>query len=338
MGLNGHSAGVDVPHVLCELGHPSQGLVARRSLQRAGVSDGALTRALAAGTVVRVLPRVYAVAPLPPRGRFVVTEAGPSASYVGRVRAVLLGLGDAATAAGRTAAALYGWGMLVEPTVTQIAVPHGRSRTAVPDARVVQRRSVERTGVVAVPNTDPLRVTSPVQTVLDCARELPLLQAVVLCDSALRAGAVTVEQLRRAAARLGGVRHAGKVARVVDLCDPESGSVLESVLRVRMMLGGLTGFDTQRVIRDLPGGSLRVDFCFVACGLVVEVDGARWHPDPERDQRRDNALAALGWRVLRFTWADVVHDAQRVLAEIAVAATSGGPSFHLRAGSHVRAA
>jgi len=47
--------------------------------------------------------------------------------------------------------------------------------------------------------------------------------------------------------------------------------------------------------------------------LVIETDGARWHPDPPRDQARDNALAARGWRVLRFTWAEVVHEPELVL-------------------------
>jgi hypothetical protein len=37
--------------------------------------------------------------------------------------------------------------------------------------------------------------------------------------------------------------------------------------------------------------------------LDVETDGDTWHATPERipeDNRRDNALQAAGWRVLRF--------------------------------------
>ncbi len=76
------------------------------------------------------------------------------------------------------------------------------------------------------------------------------------------------------------------------------------------------------------GQQLRVDFCFRAARLVVEVDGARWHPDPRRDRQRDNALTALGWRVLRYAWADVVHEPERVLAEIRAALAAGGPDVH----------
>ena len=61
---------------------------------------------------------------------------------------------------------------------------------------------------------------------------------------------------------------------------------------------------------------MRVDFCFEDAGLVVEVDGAKWHQDVGRDRARDNALAVLGWRVLRFAWVEVVHEPAGVLAQV----------------------
>jgi very-short-patch-repair endonuclease len=111
---------------------------------------------------------------------------------------------------------------------------------------------------------------------------------------------------------------------VIELCDPESGSVLESVLRVRMATDGITGWATQVQVRDKAGATvLRVDFAFPLGRVVVEVDGQKWHQDQVRDRRLDNALAVLGWRVLRYTWAEVVHHPDQVLREIreAVAAT-----------------
>ena len=96
---------------------------------------------------------------------------------------------------------------------------------------------------------------------------------------------------------------------------------------------------TQREVRDLAGRHLlRVDFCFERCRLVVEVDGARWHQDAQRDQRRDNALASLGYRVLRYSWGDVVHEPARTLAEVRAAVTSGTPDFHLVGGETAEAA
>jgi very-short-patch-repair endonuclease len=321
---------VEVAQVLAEVSVSSQGLATTRALQHAGVARSRITRAVAAGVVLRVCAHVYALSALAALPRFVVTDDGVSPEYVAHARAALLSLGDSATACRRTAAALYGWGLLVEPGRSlDIAVPHGRSRVALPLVRPVQRRALAREPRVVLSGTAPVWITTPVQTVMDCALSLPLLQAVVVCDSALRAGDVSVEELQRAAARLPGVRDARKVRRVVELCDPGSGSVLESVLRVRMLLVGITDFTSQLLVRDVPGQQVRVDFGFLAQGVVVEVDGVRWHQHPARDQARDNVLAALGWRVLRFTWAQVVHEPEAVLAEIAAARACATPSFHL---------
>jgi very-short-patch-repair endonuclease len=178
-----------------------------------------------------------------------------------------------------------------------------------------------------VSGTDALWVTSAVCTVLDCCLSLPLVEAVVVCDSALRAGDVTLTELRQAVRRLPGVRDAHRAREVVRLADQESGSVLETVLRVRMRLAGIEGFTSQATI-EVAGGVLhRVDFCFEQRSLVVETDGAKWHPDPEPDRIRDNALVAVGFRVLRYTWADVVQEAPRVLAEIAAALAAGTRSI-----------
>ena len=304
-----------------------QGVLSRQELTAAGVSDAALARALAQGRVVRVRRRVYAPAPLPALPRCMVTDTGVEPAVVPVVRAALLELGPAAVAAGRTAAVLRGWGLLHEPRRTvEVVVPHGHSRSPL-GVRVRQARHVRSEEVVPLRGLAPLPTTTPAQTVLDCALHLPWLEATVVADSALRAGDVTVDELREVVARLPGRAHAARARRVVQACDPECGSVLESVQRTRMVLAGLDGFATQVVLRASP--VLRVDFCFAAARLVVEVDGARWHQDPKRDQQRDNALAALGWRVLRFTWAEVVHDSGRVVATVRAALETGCSSVHL---------
>ncbi|MCU1591128.1 MAG: hypothetical protein JWP11_2384 [Frankiales bacterium] len=292
-----------------------QGLMTAAQLRRAGVPRATLSRAVAAGQVVRLRRNVYALSRLGPLPRFIVTEAGVAADYVRHVRAVLMSLGPRATASGRTAAALRGWGLLVEPSRTiQVAVPHGRGRSRARDVVITQRRRIGRERVVAAAFTEGLWLTDAVQTVIDCCVLLPLVEAVVVCDSALRAGDVTLPPLRRAARRQCGVREARRVRQVLRLADPESGSVLESVLRVKLVLAGVTGFSTQVVI-----AACRVDFCFRRCRLVVEADGAKWHQDPRPDRVRDNALACAGYRVLRYTWQEILHDSARVIAEIQAA-------------------
>lgn len=304
-------------------GRATQGLVTARGLRAAGVSRTALSRALAAGLVVRPRPRVYRTEPLPPLPRFVVTDRGPAPEYVAHARAALLSLGPGAWAAGRTAAALCDWAMLVEPARTiEIAVSHGRGRASGSRIRVTQRRALARAWVTGVPGTEPLPVTAPAQTIVDCCSSLPLLEAVVVCDSALRAGAVTVEEIAKRIRPGHGVAGAQRVRRVLELCDPAAGSVPESVLRVRMVLAGVSGFVTQWTVLDGDGHYLlRVDFCFPEARLVVEVDGARWHRDRQRDQAIDNRLAEAGWRVLRYGWSDIVHEHQAVVARIQRAAS-----------------
>lgn len=313
---------MDVDALVGELGRSSQGLVTAEQLTAAGLSRPQISRLARRGVLVRVRRRVYALAPLPARPRHLVTHVGVAPEYVAHVRAELLSLGPGAAACRRTAAALRGWALLVEPTDIEVARLHG-SDLRRKGLRVTQHRSSARARVRVLDGTTRLTLTSRTQTVLDCAATLPLIEAVVVCDSALRSTTVALDALRRAAdRRRRGWAGAEQARRVLSLCDPSSASVLESVLRVRLVLAGITGFRTQAVLREAP--VLRVDFCFDDARLVVEVDGARWHVDAARDQARDNALCVLGWRVLRFTWAQVVHRPEQVLADIraALGATS----------------
>ena len=63
----------------------------------------------------------------------------------------------------------------------------------------------------------------------------------------------------------------------------------------------------------------RVDFLFRDQRLVVEVDGFEYHADRShfrRDRERFNALVGLGFQVLRFSWEDVLHRPDQMLATI----------------------
>ena len=59
----------------------------------------------------------------------------------------------------------------------------------------------------------------------------------------------------------------------------------------------------------LPNGvSIHADFAFPAALLAIETDGYEWHSSKqafERDRERDALLQSMGWRVLRFTWAQI---------------------------------
>jgi very-short-patch-repair endonuclease len=64
-----------------------------------------------------------------------------------------------------------------------------------------------------------------------------------------------------------------------------------------------------------------VDFLWERERVVVEVDGFRAHGTRlrfETDRERDTALVAAGYRVLRFTWRQLVEQPEVVAARLAV--------------------
>jgi very-short-patch-repair endonuclease len=71
-----------------------------------------------------------------------------------------------------------------------------------------------------------------------------------------------------------------------------------------------------------------VDFFCPAIGLVIEVDG-RTHRG-EADAIRDAALAAKGFKVLRFSNADIALDIEQVLRTIDMTARHLPPRFGFR--------
>lgn len=287
----------------------------RSHLLAAGMGRAALESAVARGDLVRLRRGVYAPGPLPSRGRHLLRDGRPDLSYVAEVRAVLLSLGADAVAAGRTAAVLWAMDMLVEPTAVEVRVPRSRSRVQLKGVTVT-RSAAEAAVQLAVLGLDPLPVLSAVDTVLELAATRKEREAVVIADSALRRGLVTVDELWAGLAAQARRPGNARVRRVLALVDPKSGSVLESILRYLLVKNGLHP-SSQYVFRDGKRFLYRVDFCFEAERLVVEGDGRRWHdPDDARrtDRHRDNGLARRGWKVLRFTWAEVKDSPAYVLA------------------------
>jgi hypothetical protein len=73
---------------------------------------------------------------------------------------------------------------------------------------------------------------------------------------------------------------------------------------------------------DLAHGPVRLDAAWPEVKLAVELDGAAFHGSPdarERDLRRDAALAAQGWLVLRFSYRRLKREPAACRAEILAA-------------------
>ena len=159
----------------------------------------------------------------------------------------------------------------------------------------------------AVHVVDGFAVTSPARTLVDVARTVPFEQAVVMGDAAGIDGDSLVDELA-----LAGRRHGiAGARRVAAFLDPLSGSVGESRSRVLFHRVGLPPPVLQVEI-----GVWRVDFLWG--DVIGEFDGRVKYgrflrPGQDagdavfEEKRREDALRALGFRVVRWTWADLTR-------------------------------
>ena len=72
-----------------------------------------------------------------------------------------------------------------------------------------------------------------------------------------------------------------------------------------------------------------VDALWRAERVVVELDGRDNHSSPgqmERDRRKDLQLRAAGYMVVRYTWAQLVFEAQAVMADLRAILSSAAKS------------
>jgi very-short-patch-repair endonuclease len=91
----------------------------------------------------------------------------------------------------------------------------------------------------------------------------------------------------------------------------------ESVLRALAIQAGLEVVPQAPI--DTTLGTLHPDLVSSLSSLVVEADSWTHHAnraDHDRDCARYNALVVAGWTVLRFTYEQVMHDPEYVVATI----------------------
>ena len=274
-----------VERVLAALG----GAASWRQLRAAGVGWWAVFVALQTGTVLRLR-----------RGAYALPSADPALRAAVQLGGVL---------ACTSAAISLGLPVLVARGI-HVVVPRGWSHASLAGVRV-HRRDLD-------PDEWSGVATSLLRTVLDCARELPIREALVVCDAALRAGLDQV--CLRTAAALARGNGAAAIRVVVALADGRAESPIESCLR---LVAGRLGTVVPQVWIDGVG---RVDLV-VDGWLVIEADGFEHHSDRasyREDRRRGNALTMLGYTVLRFSYEDIVHH-EDVVAEVIARVLARGP-------------
>ncbi|MFF0265691.1 hypothetical protein [Kribbella sp. NPDC004536] len=266
---------------------------------RALVTGRAIRSALDGGTIRRIAKGVYSL------------PAAPDPIAAARAQGGLI--------SHRSAAVLYGFGILELPDKPEVTVPRGQHRRLSPVDCVLHRAD-------EVPSDG--FCTSKLRTVLDCARTLPFADGLAVADSALRLRAVDHSQLMVAAAELRGPGSL-RARRVAAAADGRAESVLESALRAIIIEEGIPGFEPQVAVQD-GSFSARIDLGHRALLIAAETDGFAYHGTRAalaRDCRRHVGLTLRGWRLLRFTWEDVMYDREWVVAALRDA-IAGSPGHH----------
>ena len=273
--------------------------------QACGLSKYQLSRLHTSGRWDRPQPNVYGPADVPYTPERILLAGCMSAS-------------DPAMSFGR--AASWVWGLTRERVPASYEI-------------VVSRRQRPRlTGIVVhrfadVDLTEPVMrrgvpVTNPLRTVADLGAVAAFDEVMAAVETGHRMGLLRMPALTAELARVArrGRDGCGVLRAVLDelnVLGSWTPSRLESKAREVFQRAGLP--DPQSEVVWGPDGEYRLDFFWPALRLVVEVDGWSFHSSSTahaHDLRRQNKLVLAGLPPLRYSWADIVRDGGRVVAEL----------------------
>jgi REase_MTES_1575 len=220
-----------------------------------------------------------------------------------------------------------------QPGPVHVTVPYVRSPERRPD--VVAHRTTRQLVTVRRGDVD---VVEPVRSLVDAwayahspgrnprsCQEAPVVRQALI--EGVRRRDVRVAALRRETDRR--PRHPGRspLLALLDLLADGCQSELEIWGAVRVLPGppDVPPPVRQHRVRLASGRWVQLDAAWPGARVAVELDGAAFHGSREareRDLRRDTALAALGWVVLRFSYARLMTDPAGCRREIAVVVRS----------------
>jgi very-short-patch-repair endonuclease len=257
-----------------------QGVVTTQQLTAAGVGERAIAHRVANGRLTRVFRGVYRV--------------GPVEAPYSREMAAVLATGGVLSH--HTAAAVWGLRPPHEGAIHIMVSSTAKSRSGV---RVHRSASLDAAVHLGLPLTTAARTLHDLAPLLtrgdlDRAVEEAMIRGLATADElitrpALRRAAVEEPQITRSEAE----RRLRRLVRAARL---------------------------PRAQTNIKVAGWEVDAFWPAHRLVVEVDGFAYHGNRaafERDRRKDAALVAAGYRVIRITWRQLVDEPHVVVALLA---------------------
>ncbi|HEU5105079.1 MAG TPA: type IV toxin-antitoxin system AbiEi family antitoxin domain-containing protein [Solirubrobacterales bacterium] len=276
-----------------ELAARQHGVVTRKQLLAIGFGRRSIQHRVERGRLFRVSPGIYAV-------------GWPALNQKRRWMAAVLAGGEGAALSHRSAAVL--WEIGDEKSERIIISVRRRCELQRSGIHFHGRPSLRPEEIV---HRDDIPVTSPIQTLIDLATELPPIPLERAVNEADKRGLVDPETLREELARFRGEPGVRPLRRLLDkLFFRLSDSDLEISFR-RIVKGANLSMplSKQQVNR------FEVDFFWPDLGLIVETDGLPYHRTPSaqtRDARRDRAHIMAGMTPLRFTHYEVRYEPTRV--------------------------
>jgi very-short-patch-repair endonuclease len=241
----------------------------------------------------------------------------PGLGPYGEAWAAALAAGDRGALTGWSAAALMS---LAEwPRRPELLVVGGSLRLH--GARVLRTRSLAPDEIIE--DAAGLRFTAWPRTVTDLAARSSVAELQTVLDALDRRGLLHLPTLHAAIRRACGREGLPKLRRALEpfttLPDADYRSLLERFGAMLLRSRALAEHEVNGPV-DLPSGRrIHVDVLFRDAMVAVEIDGRDSHDRAVQfgiDRERDRELQKLGYRVLRFTWEDVMPNPRRVIRDI----------------------
>lgn len=270
----------------------------RREMLGDGASDRDIRSLVRGGGVRRIAHGVYAGVD--------EESSNVEADYVRLIRATARRAGDPVLSHLSAAALL---GLPVVNTVPDCVHVTG-SRPTGGQRRGVMFRHNCRTPLATIV-VDGLRCTTVARTLVDVGRSEDRGTALVVMDAALHRSLVVREELVDELAVCARLRGIGAARRAVSRADGRSESPGETLTRLLLHEIGFPAPELQVTATDAAGRFLgRIDLAYPSIGVLIEFDGLMKYGVDARsaliaEKRREDALRAAGFVVVRLTWRDL---------------------------------
>ena len=286
--------GRTVESELARIASEQHGLVTRRQIARAGVSDEEIKQRVRVGALIRVHTGVYRVGHCAP-------------SVEARYLAAVLACGDGSLLCGRAAA--HTWRLVKRtPPAPEVLTATERRVPGVVTHRARANGGNNGSRVNGIP------VTSVPRTLVDVAGVLPLDALARACHEADVLHRVKPKHVLAVLADRPTTRGARNLRAVLGGEVPVTLSYLERAFLQLLRTRSLPLPFTNRVV-----SARRVDCRWPDLRLTVELDSYKFHNSRyawEQDRRREREAFARGDQFRRYTYGDVLESPDGMLAEL----------------------